>query len=133
MAICKNCGVELKGRWKNFCSRKCGGFFYIKNHAKETSIERKVREWLETTTIPFKTQVAIRNITLADFTLGDKLVCYTDGDFWHSTPRRKWCDNRINQRLEKLGFIVVRVSETDINKDFNKVTKIIKEAYDRSV
>ncbi len=131
MSVCKNCGVELKGRWKNFCSRRCGGFFYIKTHSKETSIEKKIREWLEQQGIEHKVQVAIRNITLADFVLKENLVVYADGDYWHRN--RKWKDERINKRLEKLGYTVLRFSETDINTNFDKVASTIKETYDRSI
>ncbi len=125
MAQCKNCGKELSGRWKNFCSRRCGGFYYIRTHAKETGIEKKMREWLETSGLVFKTQVPIKNITLVDFVLGDKLCVYCDGTYWHSLPKRKYYDDRINKRLEKLGYTVLRFDEQVINKDFNKVAETI--------
>lgn len=123
--LCKNCNKKLSGRWKNFCSRKCGGFFYIKNNAKETGIERKIREWLEREKIPFQSQVAIKNITLADFVLRDKLVVYSDGSYWHSLPKRKYYDSRINRRLEKLGYKVLRFDEKVINDEFDTVINVI--------
>lgn len=118
---CKNCGKSLSARRKNFCSRRCGAFNYIKSHYKETDIEKKVREFLESKKIPFKVQESIKNITIPDF-LVDNIAIYCDGDYWHSKPRRQYLDKRINGRLEKLGYTVLRYKGSDILKNFDKVT-----------
>ena len=119
---CKNCGKTLTGRWKNFCSRKCGTLLYIKTHHKETDIEKKMREWLELNKIKFESQVSISNITVPDFVIGN-IILFVDGDYWHSTPRRKYTDQRINRRLEKLGYTVLRYKGSDILKNFDILTE----------
>ena len=118
---CKNCGKVLSGRWKNYCSRRCGSLYYVKNHHNETDIEKKVREWLESKNIQFKTQESISNISVPDFLI-DKTALYCDGDYWHNKPRRKYLDQRINTRLEKLGYKVLRFKGSDILKNFETVT-----------
>lgn len=119
---CKNCGKVLSGRWKNFCSRRCGSLFYIKNNHKETNIEKKMREWLENNHIEFKAQESISNITVPDFVIG-KIILFVDGLYWHDRPRRKYTDQRINKRLEKLGYTVIRFNDAEILKDFDSVTE----------
>ena len=121
---CKNCNKILTGRWKNFCSRRCGSLYYVKTHHKETDIEKKIREWLEKENIPFKVQESIKNISVPDFVI-DKVAVYADGDYWHSKPRRKYLDQRITIRLEKLGYKVLRFTGTEIHKEFDKVASII--------
>jgi|SRR5579859_7982835 very-short-patch-repair endonuclease len=118
---CKNCNKPLTGRWKNYCSRRCGSLYYIKNNHKETDIEKKLREWLVSQGIQFKIQESISNITVPDFLI-DKIAVFADGDYWHDKPRRKYLDQRINTRLEKLGYKVLRYKGSDILKNFETVT-----------
>ena len=126
---CKNCGKVLSGRWKNYCSRRCGSLYYVKTHHKETNLEKKVREWLESKNIEFKTQESIGNISVPDFVI-NKVAVYCDGEYWHDRPRRKYLDGRINTRLEKLGYKVLRFKGNDILKNFETVTlDIINNLY----
>ena len=118
---CKNCGKVLKGRWKNYCSRRCGSLYYIKNNHKETNIEKKVREWLELKGIKFESQKSISNISVPDFVIGDVII-YCDGIWWHDRPRRKYKDSIINKRLVKLGYRVLRFTDFEILNNFDKVT-----------
>jgi very-short-patch-repair endonuclease len=119
---CKNCGKRLAGRWKNYCSRKCGSLYHIKTHHKETDIEKKVREWLEQHGIRFETQASISNISVPDFLIA-KTAVYCDGDYWHDKPKRKYHDTRINTRLAKLGYQVLRYKGSDILNQFELVAK----------
>lgn len=121
---CKNCDKKLTGRWKNFCCRKCGSLYYIRTHHKETDIERKLRIWLESKNIKFATQQTVENITVPDFLIG-KIALFADGEFWHDRPRRKYLDNRINIRLEKRGYKVLRYKGSDILKNFDSVANDI--------
>jgi very-short-patch-repair endonuclease len=118
---CKNCGKKLSGRWKSYCSVRCGSLFYIKTHHKETDIEKKVREWMESKNIKFEEQASISNITVPDFKIGNTIF-YCDGDFWHDQKRRKYKDGIINKRLVKLGYKVIRFKGSDILHNFDKVT-----------
>jgi len=122
---CKNCGKVLKGRWKNYCSRKCGSLFYIASHHHETDIEKKMREWLEKQNINFKSQVSIKNISVPDFVLDNNVLIYCDGDRWHSGAKRRFRDARINSRLQKLNYIVLRYKGSAILKEFDKVAEDI--------
>ena len=121
---CKNCGKKLTGRWKNYCSRRCGCLYYIKNNHKETDLEKKMRLWLESQGIKFEEQKTIGNITVPDFVIGN-VILFVDGEFWHDRPRRVFTDARINKRLEKLGYKVLRYKGNDILHNFDKVAQDI--------
>ena len=122
---CKNCGKTLSGRWKNYCCVRCGSLYYIKNNHRETDIEKKLREWLELNQISYEAQKTISNITVPDFVIG-KTCLFADGDYFHSSRRRQYTDGRINKRLIKLGYRVIRYKGSDILKNFDRVTEDIK-------
>lgn len=73
-----------------------------------------------------------------------KVIVFIDSDFWHCNPRRftmpksnveywenkikknKERDRTVNRLLRKQGWRVIRIWESDIKRDLNKVlTKII--------
>ncbi len=84
---------------------------------------------------------------------GKKLVIFCDGDFWHGnnwrlrklrsraaefSPSKKkyWLkkiktniarDKKINKKLKKLNYRVLRFWESEIKKDVDNVIKIIKD------
>ena len=117
---CKNCGKTLSGRWKRFCSRRCGSLLYIRTHHVETDIEKKFREWLEMEKIGYEAQATVQNITVPDFKIGNTLI-FVDGDYWHDRPKRKYHDQRINNRLIKLGYEVLRYKGSDVLNNFSLV------------
>lgn len=88
-----------------------------------TWIERKMAEFLSESGIRFKEQKRIKRCRcVPDFYLPEtNTVLFTDGTFWHSKPRRQFCDQRINKRLVKAGYHVIRVWEHDMKNNFKKV------------
>ena len=112
MVTCEECGTTFRAtpqaaNARRFCSPHC----YRASNA-ETSIERTVREALETRGIPHATQVGIGRWTV-DFLVMGRLVLEADGDYWHSL--RPDVDARKTDELTRMGYAVRRLSESVIN------------------
>ena len=122
---------------KRFCSRRCrsiyacaAGMKVNRNRNKRTSIEVKMAEVLKELNIPFEEQKIITNCKcMPDFYIPKTNTClFTDGTYWHSGVKRQYRDKRINKRLEKSGYNVIRIWEHDINKDIlNVKNKLISQ------
>lgn len=135
---CQCCGdkfkatwYQLKNGWGRFCSKGCSKTWYLSNvqkNKKRTGIEVKMAELLTKLGIEFEEQRAFpKQRTVPDFYLPVyNTVLYTDGTYWHRTKRRQFCDARINKRLAKAGYTVLRYWEDDINKNINWVAQDIK-------
>jgi very-short-patch-repair endonuclease len=55
---------------------------------------------------------------ILDFYLPDlDMVIECDGDYWHSLPGAKRRDQKRDYWLQSKGYIVIRISETDIKAD----------------
>lgn len=70
-----------------------------------------------------------------------KIAIFVDGDFWHGknynhiqTNREFWIpklkgnierDKEVNDQLTEMGWMVIRIWESDIKKDINKCIDII--------
>jgi hypothetical protein len=86
--------------------------------------EIPIKLWFEENSIEFETQKYIEfsdTFTLVDFFIPlpsyETGVClYCDGDYWHGPefPEIQEKDEMQVRELEKLGYIVIRLSETDI-------------------
>lgn len=86
---------------------------------KESSIEVVIREWLQDNNIAFEQEyyINLENLTYTkvDFYIPEVNIClYVDGDYWHSLLEVQERDIRINKALEKMGYNVVRMTETEI-------------------
>lgn len=92
----------------------------------ETSIERKVRLWLQGNEIGFKQEARIGDM-LVDFLVGD-LVIECDGAYWHSAPERKAKDRRRDRFLRSQGFRILRLKEEEINKKWSKAERRLQQA-----
>lgn len=81
-----------------------------------TSIELKVRQFLESIGIKFEEQKVIpEGRTVVDFYIPEQhLVLYADGLYWHSKPGCKEKDERQNMLLSTNGFNVLRLPEKNI-------------------
>lgn len=116
---CANCHQEFTipnsvintGRGK-FCSREC----FIKFNG-ESSLEEKVRKYLESKHIEFQQEVKFAKYR-ADFLLtGTKTIIECDGEFWHLRPQSKIRDKRKDQYLYGLGYKVYRLTGRQINEN----------------
>lgn len=115
---CANCHKEFTipnsvintGRGK-FCTREC----FIKFNG-ESSLEEKVRKYLESKHIEFQQEVKFGRYR-ADFLLtGTKIIIECDGEFWHLRERNKISDPRKDEYLHDLGYQVFRLTGRQINE-----------------
>lgn len=120
MHICAHCKKEFKipmwevrnGKGK-FCTREC----FIKFNG-ESSLEEKVRKYLESKHVPFQQEVKFSRYR-ADFLLtGTKTIIECDGEFWHLRERNKISDHRKDKYLHSLGYQVFRLTGRQINEHF---------------
>lgn len=119
---CAQCAKEFqiptwetkKGKGK-FCSREC----FIKFNG-ESSLEEKVRKYLESKHVQFQQEVKFGRYR-ADFLLtGTKTIIECDGEFWHLRPQTKIRDKRKDEYLHNLGYQVFRLTGRQINEHFSE-------------
>lgn len=111
--VCENCGKVFEpksARKTRYCSLAC-----YKSSRNETSIEKKVREFLEDNNIVFESQVQFKRYVV-DFLLPRiKTIIECDGEYWHNKDDNvKNRDKEKDRYLEEIGFEVVRLKEKDI-------------------
>ena len=86
------------------------------NSKEPTSIERKVYDYLLHQGILFEKQKLINGRFLVDVYIPDlNLIIEVDGDYWHGSDRVQKKDKAENAYLNKCGFNLIRLSETQIN------------------
>ena len=92
----------------------------------KTDIERGMERFLDQSKISYVYQHLIDGHCV-DFFLPDfQMVVECDGDYWHSLPGREESDILRTERMKQLGYIVVRVSGSTIEKgDFSDVSSRI--------
>lgn len=93
----------------------------LKYRLKPSSIELPVKKILKELGVKFKQQAAIRDISIADFQIGDKLI-YCDGVYWHGLEKVRARDIRVNKELENFGYKILRLKENEIKK-YNSLVK----------
>ena len=86
---------------------------------KESSIEIIMRKWLQANNIEFVPQYYINlensTWTWVDFYIPEVSIClYVDGDYWHSLLEVQELDIINNKILEKMGYNIIRIAETEI-------------------
>lgn len=92
----------------------------------DTSIEKKLAEYLHSSGISFKKQYLIIHFVV-DFYIPDRnLVIEADGDYWHSLDKNKKKDKAKSAYLLKCGYNLLRLTETEINN--NNFIKKTEEA-----
>ncbi len=121
----------LRKKRGKFCSYSCNAINIIKHHikGKHTGIELKVAEMLDNLGIKYVDQHPIpEGRTVVDFYVPEqRLVIYADGDYWHSTPKVKNKDQAQDFILGMNGYKVLRLPETEINKNKQKCINKIKK------
>ena len=101
---------------------------------KETNIEAAVRLELTRIKVSFVQEFPIRIgrrrwSYYVDFLIGDKFVIECDGDYWHDSKAQKGIDKRKDERLKKLGYKIVRLTETEIRADVKRAVKKAIDAF----
>lgn len=116
---CDMCGVSLRealtkaggtfGPRRRFCSFRCWRRFN-----GETSIEKKVRLYLEGNGVHIVQSAQVGRWEV-DFLLPTYAVAVEcDGDYWHASPKVKARDARKDAFLRSKGYLVLRLPENEI-------------------
>lgn len=108
---------------------------------KDTKPEKMVQLALELKGIKFEKHKAINGICQPDIFIEPNFCIFVDGDYWHANPE-KWSadaivigdvkasdiwkkDLRQMYELNKNGYVVIRVWESDIKTDSGKIAENI--------
>jgi very-short-patch-repair endonuclease len=94
----------------------------------DTDIEMLMYEGLLSEGYLIAKQYYIKGVGRVDFYLPEfDIVIECDGDYWHSLPEKKEKDYIRNERLKKLGYIVLRFLGSEIKKNLKKCLNSTKE------
>ncbi len=62
-----------------------------------------------------------------DIFIKPNICVFVDGEYWHNYPNLREIDIKVNKKLKKLGYVVLRFwDKSEIYKDINKVLRKIK-------
>lgn len=117
---CRVCGKNFRLRARTIvryeCSYTCKNIWQLTHQKnKATNIEVITENALIKRGWLYKTQVALCNITIADFFIPDNnIVIFCDGDYWHSLPGKAEKDKIKTDVLEKNGYNVYRFLGSEI-------------------
>lgn len=132
--ICNRVWKEITQRMREgkTCSKLCSSIKgYLSGDRKETNIELKLQEFLKELNIPFKTQIPLLGITIADIFIAPNIAVFADGEYWHADESKKIKDENKTKKLKKHHFLVLRISETDILENNLKVKEMLIEIYSK--
>lgn len=79
--------------------------------------------------IAFEKQKPLLGITVSDIFIYPNVAIFADGDYWHKDI--KFRDQEKTKSLEKNRFVVLRLTETEINSSIDQVKQKIQDAYSR--
>lgn len=133
--ICPICGKIWKRETGRLlegktCTKICSSIKgYLSGDRKETSIELKLQEVLTDMGIAFEKQKPLLGITVSDIFIYPNVAIFADGDYWHKDI--KFRDQEKTKSLEKNRFVVLRLTETEINSSIDQVKQKIQDAYSR--
>ena len=109
------------------CSKICSSIKgYLNGDRKETGIELKLQELLVSLNISFETQKPLLGITVADIFIYPNVAVFADGTYWHRDDLR---DQKKTLTLKKHHYIVLRLTEKEINENINIVKDKLLYAY----
>jgi len=112
------------------CTKRCASIKgYLSGNHKETGIELKLQELLASMNIEFITQKPLLGVTIADIFVEPNVAIFADGEYWHRGAMKEYKDAEKTRKLEKSGYVVLRLAEREINKDIELVRKKVTEAY----
>jgi len=92
---------------------------------KQTSIELKVKEQLDSFGVEYEEQKEFGNGKyFVDFYIPMfNIVVECDGDYWHSLPNMKKRDEIRDKWFESMGIITIRIPEFAIKRDTKYIIK----------
>lgn len=116
VATCETCGKEFRivptDAGRRFCSFAC-----YRGFSGETSIERVVREALESRGIEFVQEYPIGRFSVDFFVPKNKVCIEADGGYWHSRGASKAREARRDAFLIQNGYSVYHLPEDEINRN----------------
>lgn len=128
--VCEHCGKEFVNPGNpspRFCSRSC---FW--QHRGPTSIEKAVAAILTGLHADFAREFPLSGYEFDFIVPSVRLLIECDGDYWHSFKEAKNRDRIKTNRALKLGYRVLRLSETLIESDPAQVRRLIVKELKRS-
>jgi very-short-patch-repair endonuclease len=135
--ICNICGREWKRETERMragktCCTRCASIKgYLSGNHKETSIELKLEEILIELGVSFEKQKPLLGVTVADIFIEPNVAIFADGEYWHKGAMKEYKDGEKTRKLEKNGYVVLRLAEKEINKDIALVRKKVTDAYEK--
>lgn len=97
----------------------------------ESGLETKARLRLRALGIPYRTQVRISHVGHVDLLIGERLVLELDGEAWHSGPIAYAEDRRRDLELMRQGFVVMRLSFSQVMGEWASVESVIRALVSR--
>lgn len=101
------------------------------NMSAESGLETKARLRLRALGIPYRAQVRISRVGHVDLLIGERLVLELDGEAWHSGPLAYAEDRRRDLELMRQGFIVMRLSFSQVMGEWASVESVIRALVSR--
>jgi len=99
-----------------------------RNEIYLTSLERKVKSFLDERGIVYIPQYPLRQGYIADFALPDrKIIIEVDGERWHSGKKKLKKDRFRDYMLKRAGWTTIRIKEKDINKIPKLLSSVVDE------
>jgi len=93
--------------------------------------EKIIMDFLKESKIDFISQYYVGDISekyLADiFIKSYKLIIEIDGTYWHNKPGRKEKDVRRTKQMEEKGYVVLRFTDKEVEKELDKIKHKILE------
>ena len=115
---------------KQTCAPKCASIKgYLSGERKETGIELKLQEMLCKMGVEFEKQKPLLGVTIADIFVYPNVAIFADGDYWHKGAMKEYKDLQKTEKLEKGGYVVLRLKEQEIDNDPETVEKKLNYAY----
>jgi very-short-patch-repair endonuclease len=94
--------------------------------SSESGLETKARLRLRGLGIPYRAQVRISGVGYVDLLIGERLVLELDGEAWHSGPIAYAEDRRRDLELMRQGFVVMRLSFSQVMNQWAAVEAVIR-------
>lgn len=116
---------------KTCCVRCASIKGYLSGDRKETGIELKLQEILAELEIAYTTQKPLLGVTVADLFVAPNVAIFADGEYWHRGAMKEYKDAEKTRKLEKAGYVVLRLAEKEIIKDDLELRKKVTDAYEK--
>jgi very-short-patch-repair endonuclease len=79
--------------------------------------------------IAFVIQKPLLGVTVADIFIEPNVAIFADGTYWHKGAMKEYKDGEKTKALKRGGYVVLRLTEKEINKDLEGVALKVTEAY----